>query len=566
MKMTIVKIVKKVEKIGERAAAAVLTAALFFAASGPSFAVSSDQAKLPNPQIKNIIVLIPDGMSVGGVTLTRWYNAYDPTSGEIDTGKKLALDEMASGLMRTYWQADGIVGAITDSAPAATALATGNKTNDKFIGVTPAKTPVASILEAAKLNGKATGLVATSQIMHATPADYSSHYPDRSKEELIAEQQVYNNIDVVFGGGWSRLSGREDKEDLVAILGQKGYAYVTDREGLEKLSGKAWGMFAEVAMSYEMDRVENTIKNTMENAENTPSEPSLAEMTQAAIKILSQNPNGFFLMVEGSKIDWAAHANDPIALISDIDAFDQAVKTALEFAKKDNQTMLISITDHGNGGVTIGNQATTSSYSKDPVEKFIAPLKKAKLTGEGLEAKLNADRSNIKEVMREYFGIDDLTHEEEGEIKEAEAGSVNYAVGPMISKRAFIGWTTGGHTGEDVVLYTYLPDDERITGVVDNTDIAGICAGVWGIDLDAVTRQMFIEAKSAFESKGAKVTLDKSDASNPKMVVTKGSNTLIIPENKSYVEIDGKTQEIDGVTINIADTFYVSDKVVELIR
>jgi alkaline phosphatase len=554
-------IVKKAKKAKKKAAAAsfmaALTAALLLAGSGPSFAISLDKAKLPNPQIKNIIVLIPDGMSVGGVTLTRWYNAYDPASGKIDTGKKLALDEMASGLMRTYWEADGVVGAITDSAPAATALATGNKTNDKFIGVTPAKTPVASILEAAKLKGKATGLVATSQIMHATPADYSSHYPDRSKEELIAEQQVYNNIDVMFGGGWSRLSGREDKEDLIAVLGQKGYAYVTQRSELENFpgSGKVWGMFAELAMSYEMDRMENT-----------PSEPSLAEMTQAAVNILSKNPNGFFLMVEGSKIDWAAHANDPIALISDIDAFDRAVKIALEFAKKDTRTMVISITDHGNGGITIGNDATTSSYSKDPVEKFIAPLKKAKLTGEGLEAKLNADRSNITEVMSEYFGIDDLTPEEEAEIKGAKAGSMNYAVGPMISKRAFIGWTTGGHTGEDIVLYTYLPNNERITGVVDNTDIARICAGVWGIDLDTVTRQMFIEAKSAFEAKGAKVAIDKSDVSNPKMVVTKGSNTLVVPENKSYVELNGKTQEIGSVAVNVADTFYISSKGIELIQ
>ena len=155
-------------------------------------------------------------------------------------------------------------------------------------------------------------------------------------------------------------------------------------------------------------------------------------MTQKAIDILSKDPDGFFLMVEGSKVDWAAHANDPIALISDIDAFDRAVEAALEFAKKDDQTMIIGLTDHGNGGVTIGNHATTSSYSKDPVEKFIAPLKKAKLTGEGLESKLNADRSNIKEVMSGYFGIDDLTPEEEAEIKGAKAGNVNYAVGPMI--------------------------------------------------------------------------------------------------------------------------------------
>ena len=115
-------------------------------------------------------------------------------------------------------------------------------------------------------------------------------------------------------------------------------------------------------------------------------------------------------------------------------------------------------------------------------------------------------------------------------------------------------------------MYTYLPNDERITGTLNNTDIPRICAGVWNIDLDSVTREMFIEAKSAFESKGAKVTVDKSDALNPKMVVTKGPHTLVIPENKSYVEIDGKTKEIGSVTVNVADTFYVSSEVLEAIQ
>ena len=265
MKKTAGMTIRLMRGIAGSAILMIVMVLMIAASSAPSYAMSSEKAKLPNPQIKNIIVFISDGISVDGVTLTRWYNAHDAASGKIDTGKKLALDEMARGLVRTYWQADGVVGAITDSAPAGTALATGNKTNDKFIAVTPAKTPLASILEAAKIKGKATGLIATSQIMHATPAVYSSHYPDRSKEELIAEQQVYNNIDVVLGGGYSRLSGREDKEDLIAVLKQKGYAYVTEKSELKNVSGKVWGMFAKVAMSYEMDMTENT-----------PSEPSLA--------------------------------------------------------------------------------------------------------------------------------------------------------------------------------------------------------------------------------------------------------------------------------------------------
>lgn len=523
-----------------------------------AFAIDREKAMQPNSKIKNIIILIPDGMSEAAVALTRWYNAYDETSGKLDTSKSMALDEMASGLVRTWWFNDGIAGAITDSAPAGTALATGTKSNNKFIGVTDSSVPVASILEAAKLKGKATGLVSTSQIMHATPAAFSSHYPDRSKEEIIAEQQVYNNVDVVLGAGWNRLSERTDSEDLVSVLKGNGYSYVTKRAELKDASSKTWGMFApssNSAMRYEMDR-----------AVQRPEEPSLAEMSEAALRILSQNKEGFFLMVEGSKIDWAAHANDPIGIISDVNAFDNAVKVALDFAKKDGRTMVLAMTDHGNGGISIGDAGTTKGYDSAPVTRFVAPLKKPKLTGEGLEAQFDTDKTNVKEVMAEFYGISDLTAEEEAAIRETKKGNMNYTVGPMISKRANIGWTTGGHTGEDVTLYSYLPGDLRITGTIDNTDVGKICSGVWGIDLNAVTKELYNNAKVAFETKGATVKIDNSDPANPRMVVTKGNVTLVIPENKNYVLLNGKTVKSNGVNVNIKDVFYVSNGVTELIK
>ena len=138
-------------------------------------------------------------------------------------------------------------------------------------------------------------------------------------------------------------------------------------------------------MSYELDR-----------EKLTPTEPSLENMTEKALNLLSKNNKGFFLMVEGSKIDWASHANDPVGVISDVLAFDKAVEKAIEFAKKDGNTVVIVAADHGNGGLTIGNRDTSKNYDKLPLSAFIDPLKKASLTGEGLETKLNADRSNTK--------------------------------------------------------------------------------------------------------------------------------------------------------------------------
>ncbi|WP_084233533.1 alkaline phosphatase [Papillibacter cinnamivorans] len=542
-------------KKASRFAALALTVAMLGTLTLQSAAVGVSKAKEENSKIKNVIVLIPDGMSVDDVTLARWYKSYDAVSGTVDTSVSLALDKMASGLVRTYWEKAGVTGAITDSAPAATAMATGVKSNDKYIGVTYDQKPLATVLEAAKSTGRATGLVATSNIQHATPAGYSSHYPDRSKYEILAEQQVYNDIDVVYGAGSKYLAGRADNENMINTLKLNGYEYVTTRDQMEAVtSGKVWGMFAASDMAYEMDR-----------DETAAAQPSLAEMTDSAIRLLSQDEDGFFLMVEGSKIDWAAHANDPIGVISDVLAFDDAVSVALDYAKAHQDTIVIAMTDHGNGGLTIGNADTSSTYSSDNLIKFIAPLKKATLTGEGVEKMLNADRSNAEEVMSTYYGISDLSDDEIAAIKAAPAGSMNYVVGPMISKRAYLGWTTTGHTGEDVVLFTYLPGDERITGTIDNTDVADICAGVWGVDLEALTDELYINASAAFEAKGATVTADNSNESNPKLVVTKGSTTLIIPESKNYVYVNGSQFLFDSVTVNVKGVFYVSREVVSLI-
>lgn len=503
--------------------------------------------------IKNVIILIPDGMANDATALARWYK-----------GSSLALDEMASGLVRTH-SADA---AIADSAPAGTAFATGHKSHTGYVGVLPDKAtmpgqqpikagdekkPVASILEASKLAGKATGIIATSEIMHATPADFSAHYPDRKNYDALSMQQVYNGMDVVLGGGAKYLSqeGRKDGANLLGSIKALGYDYVTTPAALKASnSNKLWGAFAPAGMAYEMDR-------------DPAKEPSLAEMTAKAIEVLSKDEDGFFLMVEGSKIDWAAHANDPIGVISDVLAFDEAVKVALDFAKKDGQTAIVAVTDHGNGGLTIGNTSTTGSYDKEPLSTFIGPLKKAKLTGEGLEAKFNAQRTNIKEVMAEYFGITDLTAEEIQAIKKAEPGSMNYTVGPIISKRSGIGWTTGGHTGGDVVLYTYAPNGDRPTGVIDNTDVAKYMARVLGLDLGAVTERLFVKAKPAFAAKGAAYTLD---VKNAKVVVTKGANKLELPFHQSFALLNGKKTQLEGVIVYNGVEAFVPQQAVDLIQ
>ncbi|HYE82532.1 MAG TPA: alkaline phosphatase [Clostridia bacterium] len=509
-------------------------------------------------EAKNVILLVPDGMSMGGVTLARWYNG----------GGELNLDSMASGLVRTY-SSDA---PIADSAPAGTAMATGYKSHTGFVGVLPdentmpgmkplaqadKRKPVTNILEAAQLKGKATGVIATSEIMHATPADFTAHDPSRKNYDSLSEQQVYQEIDVVIGAG-SKYFGsdvRGDKEDLISVLKSK-YQYVTTPQEFNKVtSGKLWAMFAPVDAAYDFDR-------------DPEKEPSISQMTKKAIDLLSQDKDGFFLMVEGSKIDWAAHANDPVGLISDILAFDEAVGVALDYAKADGNTLVISATDHGNSGITIGNESTDNTYDKTPLTSFIDPLKKAKSTGEGVEKRFNADRSNIAEVMASYYGISDLTAEEIKQIKDAEAGSMNYTVGPMLAKRANVGFTTNGHTGEDVVLYTYAPEGvDLLTGTVENTDIAVYMEKAMGLDLSAASEKLFVDAKTAFEAKGAAVVFDnKTDANNPVLVVKKGGKEIKMPVNKNIAYVDGSPVALDGVVVYNGISVYVPQAAVELLQ
>lgn len=519
--------------------------------------LSTSTAVLPQAEvaaatpIKNVIILIPDGMANDATTLARWYK-----------GSDLALDELASGLVRTY-SADA---PIADSAPAGTAFATGHKSHTGFVGVLPdeatmpgqaaiaendKRKPVASVLEAARLAGKSTGIIATSEFMHATPADFSAHYPDRSNYDALSMQQVYNDMDVVLGSGSNYLTpeGRKDGNDLLSTIKERGYEYVTTPEQLKASSSdKIWGMFGGKALAYEMDR-------------DPAKQPSLSDMTSKAIDVLSQNDKGFFLMVEGSKVDWAAHANDPVGVISDVLAFDEAVNTAVQFAKKDHSTAVIAVTDHGNGGLTIGSKATTSTYDKEPLASFITPLKNAKVTGEGFESKLNADRSNIEEAAATYLGITDLSAEEIQTIKDAKAGSMNYAVGPIISERANIGWTTGGHTGGDVVLYTYAPDHNRPTGVIENTDVAKYMASVLGLDLNATTTRLFVNAEQAFASKGAKTSIEDS-----KLIVTKGSDKLELPFHTSVASLNGQSVQLEGVIVYNGISVYASQQAIDLIK
>jgi alkaline phosphatase len=521
-------------------------------------------------KIKNIIILVPDGCSQSVQTLARWYS-----------GKPLQLDEMTVGAVSTY-SADSV---ITDSSSAATAFATGCKTTNGFISVGPAGdsvlsileippeelqySPLATVLEGSKLEGKATGLVATTRVTHATPAAFASHVDDRDNENEIMEQMVYEDIDVVFGGGSSYLvpvvegGKRTDGEDLTEVLLERGYQYVDSRDEMLNLSsGKTWGLFSSSHMASSINR-----------PFLAPSQPSLPEMTEKAIELLSQDRDGFFLMVEGSQIDGATHANDPIYAVTEFLAFDEAVKVAVDFAEKDRHTLILVFPDHNTGGMTIGSYSD-AEYDSTSVEDVISPLKGMRLNSIGVAAKIGKDLSseNIKAQLKTWWDID-ATDDDITEILElynsGEGLSLDYAISEVISRNhTVIGWTTHGHCGEDVTLWAYGPDSPA--GHMDNTEIAEYVAEELGFDLKETGECLFIEAGEVFSRDNGdgqldenEYSLDMTDPLNP--VLRIGDSEL--PVSKNLLIKDGVTHELNGIVVYApaTDKVYVPYEVLSLV-
>lgn len=414
-----------------------------------SFAAFSNATVLPNitsSKAKNVILLIGDGMGSGQMT-----------AGRIVKGSSLAMDSITyNGTVSTYPN-DPKEKWVTDSAAAGTAIATGTKTYNAAISVDPNKKPVETILELAQEKGKSTGLVSTTRITHATPAVFAAHNPNRDAETEIAADMLNHNVDVLLGGGLTQFlptsqgGKRTDNKNLVDDAKKMGYTFVSNKDEMNNANGKKLlGLFNNSHDSYEIDR-------------NPAKEPSLSEQTQKSIDILSKNNKGFFLMVEGGRIDHASHANDAATAAKDVIAFDNAVKVALDYAKKNRDTLVIVTADHETGGMTIGGYGQMN-FNPDVLKNQTASFEDV------ISKQLKQD--NVQEMFSKYLGVNDLTTEELNTITSSfakNAGAITAA--DTFSKRALVGWTTTAHTGEDMPIMAYGPKADRFSKHLDNTDI-----------------------------------------------------------------------------------------------
>jgi alkaline phosphatase len=306
---------------------------------------------------RNLIFMVSDGMGPTSLSLTRSFMQFQNGA---PFSEQLVIDQHLIGQSRTRSSSS----LITDSAAGATAFSCGKKSYNGAISVTPDHEPCGTVLEAAKKAGYMTGLVVTTRITDATPACFAAHVNMRSEEDRIAEQMVGDYplgrvVDLMFGGGRCHFlpnstvdaSCRADNKNVVTLAKEKGYKYIDDRDSFDKLKGGAGvelpmlGLFAETDIPYEIDRRnENEVY------------PSLHEMAEVAMKALSDatrdSDKGFFLMIEGSRIDHAGHHNDAAAQVHEVLAYDRAFTSVLEFIKKeDTETVMVSTSDHETGGL-----------------------------------------------------------------------------------------------------------------------------------------------------------------------------------------------------------------------
>ncbi|KAF2138308.1 uncharacterized protein K452DRAFT_277397 [Aplosporella prunicola CBS 121167] len=457
----------------------------------------------PNPTGKrNLIFMVSDGMGPTSLSLTRGFKQYQHAE---SWDNVLVLDKHMIGQSRTRSSSS----LVTDSAAGATAFSCGFKSYNGAISVLPNHEPCGTVLEAAKRAGYMTGLVVTTRITDATPACFAAHVNMRSEEDRIAEQMVGDYplgrvVDLMFGGGRCHFlpnttegSCRADDNDIRTLAGKHGFSYVDNREDFDGLNlGSAinlpmLGLFADHDIPYEVDRRnENDIY------------PSLDEMARTAMRALSEatrdSDKGFFLMIEGSRIDHAGHANDPVAQVHEVLAYDKTVASVLEFLEKDPvQGVMVSTSDHETGGLAAARQLHTTypeylwypgvlANASHSAERLAQNYQKF------LSAQRNEDETIawLKNAVENDLGIHDASEEEINNLAENPDISP-YVFADMVSRRSQTGWSTHGHSAADVNIFASDPiAASPLVGNHENTEVGEFLRNYLSVDVEAITKEL----------------------------------------------------------------------------
>ena len=542
----------------------------------PSFA--NGQAARPRP-VKNIILMISDGTSLASVSLARWYQRMLNND-----SIHLAIDPFTGATVITFCS-NAPTG---DSAPTASCYLTGMPSITGFIGTYPydagvnnlvpvsadlAYAPLASLFEAARLErGKSTGVVVTCQYPHATPANCAAHHHKRGNFPLLAKQMAHNGIDVLIGGGTSYLT----PEDSLFLKSQ-GYTIIFDNvQALRSdKSQKLWSLFNPKQLPYEIDK-------------DITKYPSLAESTRIAIEKLSSNDKGFILMVEGSLVDWAAHANDPATLAKEFLGFDAACKVALNFAKQNGETAVIITSDHGTGGITIG-RGDWPRYSEYSASELFGQLMRYRSSAQVVASKI---RETAPKALDSLFQAEcgySLSDEERSMLYNSQHYSLSpidkkkrdntsfnphdksleYLVSTIFNRRTPISFSTHGHTAEEVWAAFYHPQGDTPHGVIFNTELHRYMATLLGYPegLGEISKKYFVPHTALFPK--AQFAIDTvSNPSTPVLTVKLGKHKLLAYANTNRITINGKGRDLASLIVysSPTKTFYLPKSLAELLK
>ena len=411
---------------------------------------------------RNLVILLGDGMGPAQVKAYRMF-ADDPATELVEP---LNVDPLLVGAVSTdsIWHhcteeteetepdCTRDPYGFTDSASSATAYATGRDTEVGQLSVNLAGEITPTLLEAARMRGKATGMVATSEITHATPAAFASHIDDRNKMNQIADQYFDRQweslpmVDVLLGGGLKHF--QRENRDLVSAFRNAGYQVATNRQQLMELSGThLLGLFAPGGLPRAWDRDQDT--------------PSLAEMTRVSLQTLNRNADGFFLLVEGSQIDWASHDNSVPGVVSEMEDFLAAVDVVLEFARQHGDTLVVITADHETGGMSLGRD---DIYRWDP-----RPLRGMTATPAAMIKGYLASKEALSAIVAETIPFELKDSEITAlDATERTETATRTALATLFNQRTLTGWSSAGHTGVDVPLYVTGSGKEGFHGVMQN--------------------------------------------------------------------------------------------------
>lgn len=467
------------------------------------------EAKQAPAGARNVILFVGDGFGAS-------QNALGIQYGRMIQKRELNIESLMHDGNTGYQLPAPFERIVTDSAAAATHFSTGQTVLPETLGLNSEGYPIETIVEWAHARGLSTGIISNMRITHATPAAFAVHQGSRyaSEQELMDDLLKDGDVDVFLGGGakalvptgkrasdyfpgipeeLDSLSNRQDESNWFEVLTEQGFTFASDAPSLSEAAGHATklvGLFASAHLPYVLDRQQMNLTGV----------PTLAEMTSAGLEVLSRRDEGFFMLVEGGRIDYAGHGNDPGSLLHEVLDFDEAIGKGLEFQRSHPDTLVLVTGDHGAGGFSftyanfdeIPARPLESGviYQPDHVYPDTGPLEMLYAQNASYEYILqqaDSDPQKLVELVLTHTGLemtldearDALVRDDEGNawmkdyrpFYDDPSDNATALLGRALSRHNHAVWSSGGHTSDLVPAYGRGPGAEKLRGFYPNTHI-----------------------------------------------------------------------------------------------